>query len=509
MWRLMERKNEFNVIHKGNRLFQQWCVDQYAKILQWKLNWLALPKSQEKIRADSYKTLADSIFSPDVQVIGRRVILPSSQQYTPRWYSELYHDAMAIIAKFKKPDLFITFTCNGKWKEITRELLPGQTSLDRPDIVSRVFALKVKQLMKDIKEEQIFGKVLAYMYTIEFQKRGLPHIHLLLCLHETSAMKSADEFDKVVSAEIPNPHTQPILHALVMKFMIHRHQKQGCLKKGACKSGFPRELTNYTKSEEDGYPVYKRRGPKEGGYTGTIWTSKNQSKVINNAWVVPYNPYLLEKYQAHINVEVCSSIMAIKYVYKYIYKGHSKVMYGFSKTNVFQQNEIKRYFDGLYIGASEAVWKILGLGMHDRKPAVEKLPVHLPEEQQVYFEQQDAGNAEKMQEILQKANRTKLTAWMENNKKEKECPLTEKQLQKDIDGKLNPTGPEICYAHYPDHYRWIKSGKKWKRRVKDFNTIGRMWRVSPSQGELYYLRLLLLHAKGAENWNELLSYEGL
>jgi hypothetical protein len=37
--------------------------------------------------------------------------------------------------------------------------------------------------------------------------------------------------------------------------------------------------------------------------------------------VVPYNPYLTRRYKAHINVEVCSSIKVIKYVYKYVYKG--------------------------------------------------------------------------------------------------------------------------------------------------------------------------------------------
>jgi hypothetical protein len=86
---------------------------------------------------------------------------------------------MAIARYYRTVDLFITCTTNPDWPEITRELLPGQQPADRPDLVARVFQLKKKVIIDDIYKNGIFGRVVAYVYTIGFQKRGLPHIHLL------------------------------------------------------------------------------------------------------------------------------------------------------------------------------------------------------------------------------------------------------------------------------------------------------------------------------------------
>src|SRR5271156_1781984 len=101
---------------------------------------------------------------------------------------KLYQDGIAIVRVFGKPDLFITITCNPKWPEIQNALLPGQTAQDRPELISRVFNMKLKAIFNDILKENIFGKVLAYLYTIEFQKRGLPHAHVLLILAQPSVM---------------------------------------------------------------------------------------------------------------------------------------------------------------------------------------------------------------------------------------------------------------------------------------------------------------------------------
>jgi len=86
---------------------------------------------------------------------------------------QLYQDAMARVRKFGKPDLFVTFTCNPKWKEITNALLPAQTAKDRPDLVTHVLNLKLDALLKDIKDG-VLNNVIAKIWVIEFQKEACP-----------------------------------------------------------------------------------------------------------------------------------------------------------------------------------------------------------------------------------------------------------------------------------------------------------------------------------------------
>jgi len=69
--------------------------------------------------------------------IGKMIILPSTFIGSPRNMLQNYQDSMAIVSKFGKPDLFITMTCNPKWREIEENLLHGQQASDRPDICAR------------------------------------------------------------------------------------------------------------------------------------------------------------------------------------------------------------------------------------------------------------------------------------------------------------------------------------------------------------------------------------
>ena len=69
--------------------------------------------------------------------------------------------------------------------------------------LARVFKLKKDQLMNDIVQGSILGKVVAHMHVIEFQKRGLPHAHILIILANEDRAMTADYVDSMVSAELP------------------------------------------------------------------------------------------------------------------------------------------------------------------------------------------------------------------------------------------------------------------------------------------------------------------
>ena len=112
---------------------------------------------------------------------------------------------------------------------------------------------------------------------------------------------------------------------------------------------------------------------------------------LDNRWVVPYNPYLTTKYNCHINVEICSSIAAIKYLFKYVYKGHDHATIEVRGNNMQEQSqaraddEIRLYLDARYISASESSWRIFYYRLHDEKPNVMQLCIHLSGQHRVIF----------------------------------------------------------------------------------------------------------------------------
>ena len=224
--------------------------------------------------------MSDQIYNDDHEMrIGKKVVLAGSFPGSPRWYNAHFQDGMAICREYHKPDFFITMTCNPKWEEIVAELKEGQKAQDRPDLVSRVFKLKKDQLMKDIVVGKILGKVPPYLWVIEFQKRGLPHAHILVILTDDDRVNSSDEVDDIICAELPpDPEEFPPdsvekkqaarLQDIVMKNMVHGpcgkvNPASPCMIDGKCSKNYPKAFCNKTTLNPDNtYPEYKRRSPE-------------------------------------------------------------------------------------------------------------------------------------------------------------------------------------------------------------------------------------------------------
>ena len=236
----IQKRDEFNPLLYGGRLFQQYLTDMWAKIESSRIEWHS--SNQDKLRADLYRGLVDAVSAGDGDKAGRRVILPSSFTGGPRHMMGLYQDAMAIVRRFGKPHLFVTFTCNPMWPEIQKALEPGQMAVDRGDIVSRLFGLKKDALMDDIRNGA-FGPLAAHCYTIEFQKRGLPHAHMLFILADEEDAR-VEIIDRLIAAEILDRNTQKELYGTVTRCMIHGPCKpdDACMRDGKCTKGFPKEF---------------------------------------------------------------------------------------------------------------------------------------------------------------------------------------------------------------------------------------------------------------------------
>jgi len=196
---------------------------------------------------------------------------------------------------------------------------------------------------------------------MEFQKRRLPHAHIILWTAADTSDPTPTMIDSYVSAEIPDPKDDPLGYALVAEHMIHglcgpQNPTCPCMKDGKCSKHFPKPYHEETSVNFDGFALYKRR-------QNNLYIEKGGLQ-MDNRWVVPYNISLLKKYQAHINVEWCNKSTFIKYLFKYVTKGAdcSKVYLERirrAESTPYDRdtdtiNEVKEYLDCRYICEQDA-----------------------------------------------------------------------------------------------------------------------------------------------------------
>ena len=161
-----------NNILQGHRLSQEFIVMAFVREQQQKLRWIK--DHQKQIRAESYQTLKKNIKSNTEtgDQHGKRIILPATYYGSSRWYGKKDLEALAIVRKHGKPNLFITMTCNPNHPQILAALPHGATPGSRPDIVLRIFNQQVHQLVHALLEKKIPGweGVKGLIKVIEFQK---------------------------------------------------------------------------------------------------------------------------------------------------------------------------------------------------------------------------------------------------------------------------------------------------------------------------------------------------
>ena len=483
-FRLHSRGNDSDFIFLSGRLFQEYVTDMWAKVEHNNLRYIV--DNQSKLRASIYQGAMDHLVDSDADdtKIGKRIILPSTFSGSPRAMMQQYYDSMAIAGKFGKPVFFITLTMNPKRPEVLENIPEGQDHYNRPDLTARGFKVMLDDVMTEIVDKGIFGHVCACTYVIEFQKRGLPHAHLLVWVEKEDVPKYPAQLDRVVSAEIPNSETQGPLFDRVVKHMTHgpcgpANRNAPCMREGYCSKGFPKLFQSATQIGDGSFPSYRRRSPAEGGET--VETAKRK---IDNSWIVPYSPYLLMRYNSHINVEVCSGMHIFKYLHLYMNKGPDKMMVSVrliskAEEENGQVNEVTQYQDVRYIGSSEACWRMYSFPMHFNSHTVFRLPVHLPGQQSVYFQDDDELTVAQIERFAE----TALTAWFRAN-------------------QTYAQGRHLTYVEFPEFFVFDKESRTWKPRQRLCKIIGRLYSATPRQGERYYLRVLLLRKTGCTSYED-------
>ncbi|GKB16804.1 DNA helicase PIF1/RRM3 [Tanacetum coccineum] len=236
------RKDQWTTLHRGGRLFQQYLVDAFTAIEEQRLSWTR--NNHDTLRVDLYHNVVDEIKGN-------------------------YQDAMALCRAYGNPDLFITFTSNPKWLEITEMLayILGQRAHDHLEVGARVFKLKLIELLDNLTNNHVFGATRAVVYVIEFQKQGLPHTHILLWLEEYYRCKVATDIDDIILAELLSPTTDLIGYKAVSDYTLHEpcgknNRAAACNIEGKCSKHFPKPFCAETIIDQDGYPIYKRRDEK-------------------------------------------------------------------------------------------------------------------------------------------------------------------------------------------------------------------------------------------------------
>ncbi|MBW0559063.1 hypothetical protein O181_098778 [Austropuccinia psidii MF-1] len=279
---LFDGKDVISLPLRSKRLFQEFVVDLYLCVERSRLRYIR--SNQRKLKVDMYQGLTETL-EVEGDVNGKKIVLPSTFKGGPQAMTQLYQDAMALVKHFGRPSLFIKITANRKWPEIQATLKGNEAPSNRPDLVSHFFQLKLNVLLRDLTVNKGLGTVLSYVYTIEFQKRGLPHAHIIMILAESNIPKTVKDIDALVCAEIPNQEQENDLFSIVTKTMLNAPCEEGlhCWTNCGCKWGYPKPYAAETSISNDAYPVYRQR-------QGSLF--KRGSHVYANQDFIPYNKYV-------------------------------------------------------------------------------------------------------------------------------------------------------------------------------------------------------------------------
>ena len=442
--------------------------------------------------------------------------LSASFRGSPRHLKSLAMNALAIVSELDRPTVFITLTCDMKWPEIIKQLLPHQTAYDREDVVNRVFKRRLSKFMHNLRVGKYFGydTCIYIMHVIEYQHRGAPHAHIVAKLTNGPSHDNTDECIAWINQHIhivtptitENSSVENKLYVeLVTKFQQHKcysdKKPGGCQAvDGSCSRHYDKTVPTPTTSfDTSGFPVYSRPENKD-------------------LKTVPHNRQMLTDWKAHLNVEFSGKTYTVVYLYSYLFKGRKQEKHELLARNpdVDPNDEITLYVRARMLCAFDAMWRVLGYQTYPAtEPSVSLIKAKLASQVvllandhklcdlAVYFSRADT------------LNDMKYTTFFSKYEYDSKYPnRIRTTIREDFIPESDEFNPDIHSIYHDMQATETVSTANRERRIYVYkranssDQIVRMGMVYVTAGEIWYLRLLLLNV-AAISFDDLQTVNGI
>jgi hypothetical protein len=276
-------------------------------------------------------------------ILNKRItnIIPASICTGDEFFINAEAKIRAMIRGFGYPHLFVTLTFSEGWKSYLQLLrttgnqdpLPSNRPWEAVQYYYRRYQNLKDKLLRN-KRLNGFGALQEFVERHEFQQRGAIHTHSLLWVQRSMEDLISEDF---IRADVPDAENEPELHQLVMRHQIHTCSQQLCRKDCnnalQCRKGFPADLSHQT---------HQKAGELR-------FTYKRQNE--EDRWVVPYAPRILLIWDAHCNVQYCTSGGLAKYISKYVTKPEPKGVYSSNHQDAIAQHITARRLGSMEVMA--------------------------------------------------------------------------------------------------------------------------------------------------------------
>ncbi|KAL3091075.1 hypothetical protein niasHS_005038 [Heterodera schachtii] len=419
--------------------------------------------------------------------LGSVFMMPHTFAGSRQYYQQKYADLMTVVRHLGNPTWFVTFTGNPSWPELKEALQGRQQYTHRADIVCRIFMDKASEFVRDLIEKNVLGKVAGWCYSVEHQKRGMPHIHILLILEEQGRLTTPEMVDQFVCARIPplppmedlspEANQQRRLWHYVTTMMLH-DCNAACIElngqgRPSCRKHFPKPYSELTELSEVRYTNYVRLPADM--VDGTF-----------HAGASTIHPTAVPNHEGHL----LPADDPERFEKAFVKVVQPRRADGTANEQIYDYDEISATFKVRYMTSMEAYLRLHSYKIVSLSHQIYQLSIHDELGQTIVVEE---GHEEQGRKNIEA--HTRLTAFFAL------CTT-------------DPNASELTYSRVPYFYFWNQKKRYWQKRTRPLyegeraRMFVRVYTVSPKRHELFAIRALLLNRKGPKSFVDLRTIDG-